>query len=163
MQPNNILSAPLIDLIFEGQNKEYGAYELRKTYSNRINKALLITIALAGMICCSAFMANSSKKNRGPHVDKGSVVITEIHEKKIEEPIPEKKPEIKPVKTEIFTAPEIKEDKEVETPPPTQEELTNVKIGTEIIDSGEIYTSIPVPPNQLISTCQKEKKKFLLH
>src|SRR5258705_7469557 len=144
MQTNKILSAPLIDIIFDGRPKDYGAYELRKNYSNRINKALLITIALAGMICCSAFVANSSKKNRGPHVD-NSVVITEIHEKKIEEPKPEKKAEIKPVKTEIFTAPEIKKDEEVETPPPTQEELTNVKIGTEKIDSGDIYTGIPEP------------------
>lgn len=145
MQTNKILSAPLIDIIFDGRSKDYGAYELRKNYSTRINKALLITITLAGLICCSAFVANSSKKNRGPHDNKGFVVITEIREKKIEEPKPEKKPEIKPVKTEIFTAPEIKKDEDVETLLPTQEELTNVKIGTEKIDSGDIYTGIPGP------------------
>ncbi len=145
MQINKILSAPLIDIIFDGRPKEYGAYELRKTYSNRINKALLITITLAGLICCSAFVANSSKKSRGPHGPKDSVILTEIHEKKIEEPKPEKKPEIKPVKTEIFTAPEIKNDKEVETPPPTQDELTDVKIGDHKVDSGDIYTGVPEP------------------
>ena len=145
MQPDKILSAQLIDIIFDGRHKDYGAYELRKHYSDRINRALLITIALAGMICCCAFVVNSSKKNRGPGVDKESVVITEIHEKKIEEPKPEKKPEIKPVKTEIFTAPEIKNDKDVETLPPTQEELTDVKIGDQKVDSGDIYTGIPEP------------------
>lgn len=143
MQTNKILSAPLIDIIFDGRPKEYGAYELRKTYSKRINKALLITITLAGLICCSAFVANSYKKNKGPHGPKDSVVLTEIHEKKIEEPIPEKKPEVKPVKTEIYTAPVIKEV--VETPPPTQEELVDVKIGDQKIDSGDIYTGIPDP------------------
>ena len=30
MQTNKILSAPLIDIIFDGRNKDYGAYELRK-------------------------------------------------------------------------------------------------------------------------------------
>jgi periplasmic protein TonB len=143
MQTNKILSAPLIDIIFDGRPKDYGAYELRKTYSKRINKALLITIALAGLICCSAFVANSSKKSRGPHGPKDSVILTEIHEKKIEEPIPEKKPEVKPVKTEIYTAPVIKEL--VETPPPTQEELADVMIGDQKIDSGDIYTGIPDP------------------
>jgi protein TonB len=143
MQINKILSAPLIDIIFDGRPKDYGAYELRKTYSNRINKALVITIALAGMICCSAFMANSSKKNKGPHGPKDSVILTEIHEKKIEEPIPEKKPEIKPVKTIVFTAPIITEV--VERPLLAQEDMDSVKIGTEKIDSGDNYTGIPEP------------------
>ena len=145
MEATKILSVDLIDVVFDGRNQAYGAYELRKTYSRRINKALLITITLAGLICCSAFGGNSSKKNQGPYVDKGPVMITEIREKKIEEPVPEKKPEIKPVKTEIFTPPEIIKDKEVERPLPTQEELINVKIGTEKIDSGDIYTGIPGP------------------
>lgn len=143
MQTNQILSAQLIDIIFDGHNKNYGAYELRKNYSKRINKALLITITLAGLICCSALLANSSKKNRRSNNDKGSVVITEIREKKIEEPKPEKKQEIKPVKTVIFTAPVIKET--VENPPPVSEDLDKVKIGTEKIDSGDIYTGIPGP------------------
>jgi protein TonB len=145
MEATKILSVELIDVVFDGRNKAYGAYELRNNYSKRINKALLITITLAGLICCSAFVANSSKKNRSPHNDKGSIVITEFHEKKIEEPKPEKKPEIKPVKTEVFTAPEIKKDDEVETPPPMQDELTDVKIGDQKVDSGDIYTGIPEP------------------
>jgi periplasmic protein TonB len=145
MQTNKILSAPLIDIIFDGRLKEYGAYELRKNYSSRINKALLITMTLAGLISLSAFVANSSKNNRGRHEDKGSVVLTEIREKKIEEPKPEKKPEIKPVKTEIFTAPEIKKDVDVDKPPPTQEELTDKMIGDHKVDSGDIYTGIPEP------------------
>ncbi|HWR33493.1 MAG TPA: energy transducer TonB [Chitinophagaceae bacterium] len=143
MQTNQILSAPLIDIIFDGHNKNYGAYELRKNYSKRINKALLITITLTGLICCSALMANSSKKNRKSGQDKGSVVITEFREKKIEEPKPEKKQETKPVKTVIFTAPVIKEV--VENPPPIYEDLDKVKIGTEKIDSGDIYSGIPGP------------------
>lgn len=148
MQTNKILSiqptAGLIDLIFEGRNKDYGAYELRKNYSKRINKALLITITLAGLICCSAIMANSSKKNRGYHNDKGSVVITEFHEKKIEEPKPkpEKQPEIKPPKTVIFTAPVIKEV--VEFPPPTQEDLDSAKIGSKKTD-GPPEDGVPGP------------------
>jgi len=143
MQINKILSAPLIDIIFDGRPKDYGAYELRKTYSNRINRALLITIAIAALICCSAFVANSSKKNRKPHDDKGSVVITEIHEKKIEEPKPkpEKQPDIKPPRTVIFTAPVLTEV--VDTPLPTNEDMDSAKIG---------LTKTPGPPDDGVPT-----------
>ena len=33
MEANKILSADLLDIVFEGRNKEYGAYALRKTYA----------------------------------------------------------------------------------------------------------------------------------
>lgn len=39
MEANKILSADILDLIFEDRNKDYGAYELRKTYNRRITRA----------------------------------------------------------------------------------------------------------------------------
>ena len=36
MEANKIMSADILDIVFEGRNKEYGAYELRKTYSRRL-------------------------------------------------------------------------------------------------------------------------------
>ncbi len=51
MEVNKIINADFLDILFDGRNKEYGAYELRKTYNRRI------TIAIAGMVamyvCCS--------------------------------------------------------------------------------------------------------------
>jgi len=41
MEANKILTADILDIVLEGRNKEYGAYELRKTY----NRRLLIAIA----------------------------------------------------------------------------------------------------------------------
>ena len=32
MEKQNILTADLLDILFEGKNKTYGAYELRKSY-----------------------------------------------------------------------------------------------------------------------------------
>lgn len=51
MEANKILNADILDLIFEHRNKEYGAYQLRKTYNKRIALALIITasIALVGL------------------------------------------------------------------------------------------------------------------
>ncbi|MEI9911779.1 MAG: hypothetical protein WDO71_20285 [Bacteroidota bacterium] len=47
MEPKQILSASLLDLVFDDRNKQYGAYELRVTYPQRIKKSLLFTFAVA--------------------------------------------------------------------------------------------------------------------
>ena len=46
MEVGKILSADLLDIIFDGRNKNYGAYDLRKTYQRRLLEALLVTVAL---------------------------------------------------------------------------------------------------------------------
>ena len=56
MDPSKILQTDLLDLIFEGRNKDYGAYELRRQYNKRLTKALLITVAFGLLIFLSAFL-----------------------------------------------------------------------------------------------------------
>ena len=41
MEANKILKADILDILFDGRNKEYGAYDLRKTYNRRITIALI--------------------------------------------------------------------------------------------------------------------------
>ena len=36
MEKDLILKTDILDIIFEKRNKEYGAYELRKTYNKRL-------------------------------------------------------------------------------------------------------------------------------
>lgn len=134
MEASKILSVDLIDIVFDDRNKAYGAYELRKTYSKRINRALFITMILAALVCGGAIMANSSKNNNGGYRMYPVVILKELPpDKKIEpKPKPEKQPEIKPPKTIIFTAPVITEV--VQTPLPTQEDLDSAKIGSTKID-----------------------------
>lgn len=48
MNSNEILQADLLDILFEGRNKQYGAYTLRKYYSNRMLMSL--GIALSGVL-----------------------------------------------------------------------------------------------------------------
>ncbi len=64
MEANKILSADVLDLIFEDRNKDYGAYELRKTYNRRIIKALIITASIALLALLGSFIA--SKMDTGP-------------------------------------------------------------------------------------------------
>lgn len=136
MEASKILSAPLIDLIFDGQNKLYGAYELRKNYSKRINKALIITMTLTAFICGGAILAGTSKKREQGYNIRPEVVLKSIQEeKKLEKlPEPEVKPEKEQVKTVINTPPVIKNDEDVEKPLPTIDDLIDARTGLENID-----------------------------
>ena len=59
MEANKILSADILDLVFEDRNKEYGAYQLRKTYNGRIIKALVITASVALLALLGSFIVST--------------------------------------------------------------------------------------------------------
>jgi len=147
MEANKILKSDYLDILFEGRNKEYGAYELRRTYNRRI------TIAIAAMIalCLVLFLANvlASKKD---NEKQGPIVIQDVslqnvqEEKKPPPPPPPPPPKIEPPKIEIkqFTPPKIVKDEEVKEPPPKQEELEKTTIGT--INQEGVQTDVIAPP-----------------
>ena len=80
MEAKNILSANILDILFEGRNKEYGAYDLRNTYDKRINIALGITALVIIIVCSTAFIGNNAadKKNIVPS-DMKTEVIQKLH------------------------------------------------------------------------------------
>lgn len=133
MQTNKILSASLIDLIFDGRNKEYGAYDLRSTYSRRIKKALVITISFMGLVFGGAVLANSFKKEDARYSIIPGVELTEIPAEKQPEKLPEPEQQKAPeqVKTVRLTPPEIVPDEDFKQPPPSQIEIADAKIGTD--------------------------------
>lgn len=131
MEANKILSADFLDLLFEDRNKEYGAYELRKTYNRRITRALIITASVAALAIGGSLLASNLKGTDDKKVKMQEVTLTEVkqEEKKIIPP-PPPPPKVEPPKVEMkqFTPPVIKKDEEVEKPPPPQEELKEAKI-----------------------------------
>ncbi len=132
MEANKILSADVLDLIFEDRNKEYGAYNLRKTYNKRITRALIITASVAALAIGGSLLASNLKGNDNKKVKIQEMTLTEVkqEEKKIIPPPPPPPPKVEPPKVEMkqFTPPIIKKDEEVEKPPPPQEELKEAKI-----------------------------------
>ncbi|GGA88202.1 energy transducer TonB [Puia dinghuensis] len=46
MDLQQIPQADLLDILFDGRNKDYGAYDLRKTYNNRLSRSILTTLAI---------------------------------------------------------------------------------------------------------------------
>lgn len=69
MESSKILQADVLDIIFEKQNKKYGAYELRKNYHKRVRKAMIIVATLA-------FMVSSIPLIAGLLLEDGHVVPT---------------------------------------------------------------------------------------
>ncbi len=148
MDINKIKDADFLDILFENRNKEYGAYELRKTYNRRI------AIAITGMVVvCLLFLLSQILANRSDN-DKNKIVVQDVQledikteEKKPEPPPPPPPPKPIPPKVEItkFTPPKIVKDEEVKEPPPPQEKLEDTKIGV-INQEGKKDDGFVAPP-----------------
>jgi periplasmic protein TonB len=149
MDVNKIMNADILDIIFEGRNKEYGAYELRKTYNRRITIAIGVMIAICLLAFLSSILGNDEDKNKNKIIvqDVQLEDIKKEQEKKPEPPPPPPPPKQEPPKVEItkFTPPKIVKDEEVKEPPPVVEKLEETKIGT-INQEGKKDEGFVAPP-----------------
>jgi protein TonB len=150
MEINKILSADILDILFDGRNKEYGAYDLRKTYNKRIQISLGGMILICALFLVGSLVANSTKKG------KSEIVVADMslenvkkEDKKPEPPPPPPPPKQEPPKVEItkFTPPKIVKDEEVKPDEEIKEveKLEDTKIGT-INQEGAKDEGIVAPP-----------------
>jgi len=149
MDTNKILSADLLDLIFDDRNKAYGAYDLRKTYSTRIKKSLLITVSVVGLAFTGAALASSVSPKPKDDMKITEVTISEITPEPEQLPEPEPpQPEPEPqVRTEQFTEYNIVPEDEVEEPAPEQTDFDAAKIDLKTNDGvDDDGTAIPDKP-----------------
>lgn len=147
MDTNKILSADLLDLVFDNRNKEYGAYDLRKTYHKRITKSLIFTGVFTSLIFAGVVLANKEKpSDNNYHVVEGVTISIIEPEIKVPDPLPEPPRQQEPqTRTQQYLNIEIAPDDQVVEPPPSQDDLLNTKIST-ITQTGEDYTGIVEPP-----------------
>ena len=132
METNKILKSDFLDILFEGRNKEYGAYELRKTYTKRLTIALVTMIAVCLVVLLTSVFGGSDKNDNKIVVQDVQLEdVKKQEDKKPEPPPPPPPPKQEPPKVEIakFTPPQIVKDVEVKEPPPPQEKLEETKIG----------------------------------
>ena len=137
------------DLIFEGRNKQYGAYKLR-TQTGKRNVKAIITIAILAALCIVLFYIKAGyDAYQAAHAKNENVTeISALNQPKKKEAkverkvqVEEKKEVVKEVKSSIkFTAPVIKKEEEMKT----QDQImqTNTAIGALDVkgnsDQGEI-------------------------
>lgn len=151
MEINKILSADALDIIFDGRNKEYGAYELRKTYNKRLTLAVLGMLAFILLAAVGSLIANNiGKKDKAQEMIVQDVQLEEVKkQEQPEPPPPPPPPQPEPPKVEMakFTPPKIVKDEEVkeDEKPPEVEKLEETKIGT-INQEGLKDEGIVAPP-----------------
>ena len=133
--PQSIMTADVLDIVFDGRNKEYGAYELRRSYNRRLVKAIGITsgVLLLFFVGCSIVGRTQGEKARLPEVT--DLDLTALKDRVVEPPpvVPPKPIEQK-IAMKAFTVPKIVKEVSKDEQPPEQKELDDVKIGTVNMD-----------------------------
>lgn len=149
MDINKIQSADILDILFDGRNKEYGAYDLRKTYNKRIKFSLAGMVLICILMLVGSLIANSTKKAAGPLVVADMELTKVNEEKKPEPPPPPPPPKQEPPKVEMakFTPPKIVKDEEVKPEEEIKEveKMEDTKIGT-INQEGAKDEGVVAPP-----------------
>ena len=151
MEANTILHSSILDIIFDGRNKEYGAYDLRKTYNKRMMAALIAMASVTILLFLIFFFVQNQSGAKKEVLVIKDVQLEQVKEEKKNEPLPPPPPPPKvPLqKIEItrFTPPKIVMDNEVkeEDKPPVQEKLEDTRIGT-INQEGVKDEGITAPP-----------------
>ncbi len=149
MEANKILDADILDIIFDGKNKAYGAYQLRKTYNSRIAKAMiavgvLLLVVIGGTLLAGIINSKSAK-------DELTVVDTQMAEVKKDEPpppppppppTPPPPPEIKQIQ---FTPPKIVKDEEVKKDEVIKEIEPDAVISTKTVESDNTKQVVQAP------------------
>ena len=152
MDVNKILSADILDIIFDGKNKAYGAYQLRKNYNRTLAKALIFTAAILLLIFLGSVFANII--NKGKKNDAIDVLDTQMAEIKKDEPAPPPPPPPPPPPTpppppEVaqvkFTPPKIVKDEEVKPDEKIEEIKEEQQISTKTVESDNTNQVVQAP------------------
>ncbi len=147
MEAEKILNADILDIIFEGKNKSYGAYELRKTYNSRIFKALA-AMGIFLLLLGGGFLLANAVGKKAENLNTEEVAMAEV--KKDEPPppvipppvVPPPPPEIKQIQ---FTPPVIKKDNEVKKDEKIEEIKEDAAISTQTVVTDNTKQVVQAP------------------
>lgn len=147
----DLSSSEWIDLVFEGKNKEFGAYSLRKSSAKRHNRAMLVILIVLLLVAVLGLLANTvlQKAEERPEDQIEQAMIDysadEQEEEEPDEPeqqrVEEQQPEALPeeiLNTVKATELQITKDEEVVEEIKSQDELkdTDTAVGTTDFDKG---------------------------
>jgi len=148
METNKILTADVLDIIFEGKNKEYGAYQLRKSYRKTLSRAMAITgctllLALGGTVLANMISDDDSTRRH-------DILETQMAEIKKEEPAPPPPPPppVEPkldIKQVQFTPPVIVKDEDVKPDEIIKEIEPDAAISTIDVQSDNTKQIVQAP------------------
>lgn len=149
METNKILTADVLDIIFDGRNKTYGAYVLRKTYNKRLFFSLLLMISFCFAFFLSMSISNNSSKKKSEPILAKDIDLENIKTEITPPIIPQKQKIVPPAntKTEKFVTTRIVKDVEIKQTdrPPTTDELEHTAIGAIKQNGTHDENIVPLP------------------
>ena len=144
----DILKGTWLDIVFEGRNKQYGAYELRKESPKTTSRAMVIGAFVFVFLLATPLIASwipDSKEDDTTLDQKIVTVKLPPKEEKIPENLPPPPPPPPKVDQVKFTKPEVAKAEEVVEEPPKIVEIKEKKIGDKDI-KGDPNAEITVAP-----------------
>jgi periplasmic protein TonB len=150
MHANKISKVDVLDILFAGRNKEYGAYDLRKTYNKRISIALIVTVlTMSAIFIGSVLRDRFNLKKALSEIQVRDISITEMKADEPPPPPPPPKPKLPPppqIATIAFTPPKVVKDEEVMKPPPEVKQIEEAKVDVKTVAGTKDLGIISAPP-----------------
>jgi periplasmic protein TonB len=157
MKAEEILKSDVLDILFEDRNKNYGAYELRRNYAGRLQKALGICASLLLVVLTTGFvMAKNSK------IEKPLEVYTEVdlQAQKKEEKIEIEQPKPRPVEQQVATVanviPLIVPDDQADKDVPTVDDMEDKQIAIDTHEGKPSDDIVQAPTNDAVGGGDEE-------
>ena len=170
MENENWLKRSMDDIVFDGRNKAYGAFQLRRLYDKHMTRAMLVGI-LFFLLAVSTPQIIRLIKGFLPEKE-NELIMKEVTlaepppiDPKKPPPPPPPKVDPPPIKDQIkFVPPVVKKDEEVleeEPPPPTIDEIKDKEIATETKkgEEGGVDASLTEPDNPPAPPVLEEPKE----
>jgi protein TonB len=164
MEANKILNADVLDILFEGKNKEYGAYDLRKTYNRRLKTAGFITIGVGLLIFLISFLANAFHSNSDKDFEVKDLSLSQIKKEDKPLPPPPPKPKLPPppkIETIKFTPPKVVKDEEVpkdEKPPEVDKIDAKIDVKSDTgVNNGIVQPAVQDQGTQVVEQVDDNK------
>ena len=141
---NNVASDNRNDIVFDGRNQAYGAYQIRKEYTKVVSiivgSMLLFSFAIFGIKMILDHKTDDALKD--VKLDVTNIDLTPPVDKN-EPPPPPPPPPPPVVETIKFVPPVIKDDAVEDEPPPPQEKVAETNVGTTTQEGNGDEVAVP--------------------
>ena len=143
----DLLKNQWLEIVFEGRNKLYGAYELRKTNGKTTTKSLIIGAVIFVFLVSIPVLANLIPDSSDDTTLDQKITTVKLppKEEKPKENLPPPPPPPPKVDQVKFVKPVVAKAEEVTEEPPKVEEIKDKKIGAETI-KGDPDAELTVEP-----------------
>lgn len=133
----DILKGNWLDIVFEGRNKSYGAYEIRQANPKTTMRSLVIGVVVFAFLVSLPMLARLVPNRKADDVVLDQKIVTvKLPPKELEKP-PENLPPPPPPPPKVdqvkFVKPEVAKAEEVVEEPPKIKEIVEKKIGDKDI------------------------------